>query len=72
MQHANYVVNIFAINRQSGVLCTGYLLEHFFHVIFYIKPRHFIARYHNLVYLHFFEVEDIQQHALSLFRQSAF
>ena len=72
MQHANNIVDIFAINRQPGVLRTGYLREHFFHVIFYVKPRHFIARYHDLVYLHFFKVEDVQQHALSLFRQSAF
>ena len=71
VEQANHVVRVTVENRQAGVLAGAQGGEDLVHVILEINTHHLVAGHHDVFHGHRFQVEDIEQHLLVIFRDQA-
>ena len=65
MNQAGDVIYVAVIHRQTRVVTAAQLLVDGGHAVFQINAHGFVARDHNVIDRHFFQIKDAQQHILA-------
>ena len=64
VQDADDVIDVFVVQRHAGVLAVGQRLADGGPVVVDIDAGDLVARYHDVLDAHMFEVHQVQQHRL--------
>ena len=71
VQQADHVVRVAVEYWQASVLAGTQSGEDFMHVILEINAHHFVTGHHDVFHGHRFQIEDVEQHLLVVFRDQA-
>ena len=71
VQQAQHVVGVAAVDGQPGVLAGAQGGHDLIHVVVDVHAHHLVARDHDVFHGDAFQIQDIEQHLLVLFRDQA-